>query len=88
MKILKLRVPADLQIALASKPKARVLWQNITSFARRDWILWITSAKLSETRARRIDKACAMLACGKRRVCCFGGINWLIKMNKAKRKNL
>ncbi|MGH8194858.1 MAG: YdeI/OmpD-associated family protein, partial [Woeseiaceae bacterium] len=36
-----------------------------------DWIHWITSAKRPETRARRIDNACEMLAAGKRRVCCF-----------------
>jgi hypothetical protein len=65
-------VPADLRKALASAaPKARALWSNITSIARRDWIHWITSAKQAETRARRIKNACAMLAAGKRRVCCF-----------------
>jgi Bacteriocin-protection, YdeI or OmpD-Associated/Domain of unknown function (DUF1905) len=64
-------VPADLRKALAATPKARDLWSDITPVARRDWIHWITSAKQSETRARRIDNACVMLASGKRRVCCF-----------------
>jgi hypothetical protein len=65
------RVPADLRKALAAAPKARALWSNITPVARRDWIHWITSAKRAETRARRIENACDMLAAGKRRVCCF-----------------
>ena len=65
------RVPADLRKALAAAPKARALWSDITPVARRDWIQWITSAKRPETRTRRIDNACAMLASGKRRVCCF-----------------
>lgn len=65
------RVPADLRKALAAAPKARALWSDITPVARRDWIHWITSAKRPETRARRIDNACEMLAAGKRRVCCF-----------------
>jgi Bacteriocin-protection, YdeI or OmpD-Associated/Domain of unknown function (DUF1905) len=65
------RVPADLRKAVAAAPKARALWSAITPIARRDWIHWITSAKSSETRARRIDNACEMLAAGKRRVCCF-----------------
>jgi Bacteriocin-protection, YdeI or OmpD-Associated/Domain of unknown function (DUF1905) len=65
------RVPADLQKALAAAPKSRALWSDITTMARRDWIQWITSAKRAETRARRIDNACEMLAAGKRRVCCF-----------------
>jgi hypothetical protein len=65
------RVPADLRKALAAVPRARALWSDITPVARRDWIHWITSAKRPETRARRIDNACEMLAAGKRRVCCF-----------------
>jgi hypothetical protein len=65
------RVPADLRQALAAAPKARASWSDITPIARRDWIHWITSAKRPETRARRIDNACTMLAAGKRRVCCF-----------------
>jgi hypothetical protein len=65
------RVPADLRKALAATPKARALWSDITPVSRRDWIQWITSAKRPETRARRIDNACSMLAAGKRRVCCF-----------------
>lgn len=64
-------VPADLRTALAAAPKAQALWSDITPIARRDWIHWITSAKRPETRARRIDNACEMLAAGKRRVCCF-----------------
>ena len=65
------KVPADLRKALAATPKARALWSDITPIARRDWIHWIASAKRPETRARRIDSACEMLADGKRRVCCF-----------------
>jgi hypothetical protein len=65
------QVPADLRKALAAAPKARALWSDITPVARRDWIHWITSAKQPETRARRVENACEMLAAGKRRVCCF-----------------
>jgi hypothetical protein len=65
------KIPADLQKALATTPKAKALWSDITPNARRDWIQWITSAKRSETRARRVGNACDMLATGKRRVCCF-----------------
>ncbi len=65
------KVPPDLRKALAAVPKARALWSEITPIARRDWIHWITSAKRPETRVRRVDNACSMLAAGKRRVCCF-----------------
>jgi hypothetical protein len=65
------KMPSDLRKALEGAAKARALWSDITAIARRDWIQWIVSAKQPETRARRIKNACAMLAAGKRRVCCF-----------------
>lgn len=65
-------VPADLKKALAAAPAtARDAWSDITPLARRDWVQWITSGKKAETRAIRIEKACDMLANGKRRPCCF-----------------
>jgi hypothetical protein len=70
-KELEPRVPADLRKALAAAPRAKASWSDITPVARRDWILWVTSAKRPETRARRVANACDMLASGKRRVCCF-----------------
>ncbi|MGP8198598.1 MAG: YdeI/OmpD-associated family protein [Limisphaerales bacterium] len=73
------RVPTDLREALAAAPLARALWAEITPMARQNWILWISSAKQPETRRGRIEKACDTLASGKRRVCCFGGLNWLRK---------
>ena len=69
----------DLHQALAAAPLAQALWAAITPMARRDWILWVSSAKQPDTRRHRIEKACDMLASGKRRVCCFGGLNWLRK---------
>lgn len=65
------RVPVDLRKALAANPAAKAQWSDITRVARRDWIQWVTSAKQAETRERRIANACAMLASGKRRACCF-----------------
>jgi len=66
------RVPADLRKALAAAhPKARAVWWEITPVARRDWIQWIESARREETRLKRIENGCDMLAKGKRRPCCF-----------------
>jgi hypothetical protein len=64
-------IPADLQEALAAAPEARAVWDDTSTIARLDWIHWITSARQSATRAKRIRDACDMLASGKRRVCCF-----------------
>src|SRR6266403_4321517 len=67
----ELRLPTDLRKALAATPMAKAEWSNLTPIARRDFISWIDSAKQPETRRRRIDRACDMLAAGKRRPCCF-----------------
>jgi hypothetical protein len=77
----EMRVPMDLRKALAAAPLAQAAWEEITPLARRDWIFSISSAKLPETRRRRIEKTCDMLACGKRRLCCFPGVKWLMKKN-------
>jgi Bacteriocin-protection, YdeI or OmpD-Associated/Domain of unknown function (DUF1905) len=77
----EIRVPMDLRKALATAPLAKTGWEDITPMARRDWIFSISSAKQPETRMRRIEKACDMLASGKRRLCCFPGIKWLMKKN-------
>jgi len=63
--------PADLTVALAEVPAALAIWDETTTLARLDWIHWITTAKQAKTRTKRINDACAMLASGKRRVCCF-----------------
>jgi len=76
-----IRVPMDLRQALAAAPLAQAGWADITPRARRDWIFSISSAKQPETRRRRIEKACDMLASGKRRLCCFPGIKWFMKNN-------
>ena len=78
----ELRVPIDLKKALAAAPVAQAGWDDITPMARRDWIFSITTAKQPETRKRRIGKACDMLACGKRRLCCFPGVKWMMRDNE------
>src|SRR2546423_7490920 len=79
-------IPADLRKALAAAaPKARELWSDITTNARRDWIHWISSAKQEETRGRRTKNACSMPAAGKRRVCCFDRSGYYSKSMSAPR---
>ena len=65
------RVPTDLRTALGADPVAKSKWSALTPIARRDFISWIDSAKQAETRRSRIEKACSMLAAGKRRPCCY-----------------
>jgi len=80
------RVPLDLRKALTAAPEAQAMWADVTPISRRDWILWISSAKQEKTRGIRIEKACDMLASGKRHVCCFGGLNWLTRDHPATRR--
>ena len=75
------RLPADLRQALAEDPAALAGWQDITPMARRDWVFSVLTAKQAETRTRRIAKACDMLAVGKRRLCCFPGVKWMMEKN-------
>ncbi len=76
-------IPADLQEALAAAPEASAVWDATTTIARLDWIHWITSAKQSKTRAKRIGDACDMLASGKKRVCCFDQSGYYSKAFRA-----
>ena len=70
------RVPTDLGTVLAATPKAKAQWSDLTPIARRYFISWIDSAKQLETRRRRIEKACSMLAAGKRRPCCYSIVSF------------
>jgi uncharacterized protein YdeI (YjbR/CyaY-like superfamily) len=69
-------VPTDLRKALAATAMAKAQWSDLTSIARRDFISWIDSAKQPETRRRRIERACSMLAAGKRRPCCYSIVSF------------
>jgi uncharacterized protein YdeI (YjbR/CyaY-like superfamily) len=60
-------VPMSLYTALNANTKAKTEWKNLTPDARRDFVGWIDSTKDPETQKLRIEKACLMLAAGKRR---------------------
>jgi uncharacterized protein YdeI (YjbR/CyaY-like superfamily) len=60
-------VSFDLYTALATTPMAKAQWSDLSPIERRDFISWMDSAKHPETHKRRIEKACVMLAAGKRR---------------------
>ena len=70
------RVPADLRKALTATPIVKAHWSDLTPIERRDFISWMDSDKQPETHRRRIEKACAMLAAGKRRPCCYSIVSF------------
>ena len=70
------KVPTDLREGLTAAPEAKAQWKDLTPIARRDFISWIDSAKQLETRRRRVERACSMLAAGKRRPCCYSIVSF------------
>lgn len=67
------KIPTDLARQFKSNINSKNAWQDITPLARNEWICWIISAKLPETRTRRLTRAIEELSMGKRRPCCFAG---------------
>jgi uncharacterized protein YdeI (YjbR/CyaY-like superfamily) len=59
-----IEVPDDLAAALAAEPKARKLFDALTSQNRYAVLYRVTTAKRADTRARRIEQFVAMLARG------------------------
>ena len=67
------KLPTDLKQAILDVPKVYALWEDITPLARNEWICWVTSGKLAETRGIRIEKAISKMKGGMRRPCCWAG---------------
>ena len=60
-------VPDDFRSALDAKPKAAATFDGFPPGARRDYLEWVTEAKQSATREKRIAQAVEWLAEGKKR---------------------
>ncbi len=59
-----IEVPADLTAALAGEPRARAMFDILTSQNRYAILYRLANAKRADTRARRIEQSVAMLARG------------------------
>jgi len=57
-----LPVPADFRRALAQKPRTHEFFKTLAYTHRKEYILWISTAKRPETRVRRVRLALAMLS--------------------------
>jgi uncharacterized protein YdeI (YjbR/CyaY-like superfamily) len=57
-----IEVPADFATALASEPRARAMFEMLTSQNRYSVLYRIENAKRADTRAKRIEQFVAMLA--------------------------
>jgi hypothetical protein len=64
----EVKTPTDLAKSLKASPKASETWDGSSASMRREWIMWIESAKQMETRERRLARALEKLAAGKKRM--------------------
>ena len=60
------RLPAYIAKALKTNPKAWKFFRGLAPTSRRDFVVWIHTAKRPETRDRRIRESIALLAAGKK----------------------
>ncbi len=72
-------LPRDLRKKLVSDSAMLAAWRSCTPLGRNEWICWVISPKLAETRARHIEIARSQLAAGKRRPCCWPGCPHRVK---------
>ena len=57
---------ADIAKSLESNPQAQIFFQSLATFYRNNYIKWIESAKLPETRSKRIDEMIELLKTGQK----------------------
>jgi uncharacterized protein YdeI (YjbR/CyaY-like superfamily) len=58
-------MPAELEQALSSNKKAKAAFDNMPPSHRKEYMLWVGTAKREDTRLRRVAKSIEMLAKGK-----------------------
>ncbi|HEY0654429.1 MAG TPA: YdeI/OmpD-associated family protein [Chryseosolibacter sp.] len=59
-------VPADLQEALAKSKKARAFYDSLSYTNRKEYAVWVSSAKRAETREKRLTETIKKLLDGKK----------------------
>ena len=60
-------IPMPDDFAAALTPPARAFFDGLTAACQREYLVWITGGKRTETRSKRIAEAAALLADGKKR---------------------
>lgn len=59
-------VPMNLYSALGKSANAKATWNTLSPDAKRDFANWVEAGNNSEDKRARVEKACDMLAAGKR----------------------
>jgi uncharacterized protein YdeI (YjbR/CyaY-like superfamily) len=61
-------MPADLEMALAKNRKAKATYDGFSPSHKREYLVWITEAKATDTRKRRLSQAIEWMSEGKPRM--------------------
>lgn len=67
------KLTKDVERMLLHDAQTRTTWLLATPLARNEWICLVESAKLPETKLRRLERARSQLSMGQRRPCCWEG---------------
>lgn len=62
----EVEIPPDLLQALQEAPQAKGFFERLSYTHQKEYVQWVTEAKLPATRLRRIQRAVEMLSQGKR----------------------
>ena len=65
--------PDELRAILDANQPLNAKWDDLTDLARNEWICWMTSPKMPETRAAHLVRLQEEVLGGKRRPCCWPG---------------
>ena len=66
-------LPKDFETAINSEQSVHEFWSEISPLARNEWICWVISPKLIETRVKRILVGMDKMRKGDKRPCCWPG---------------
>lgn len=66
-------IPKEVRRVLEKNKAAGAAWNSLTPLARNEWLCWVESAKLIDTRKRRVERVGTELVEGIRRPCCWIG---------------
>jgi hypothetical protein len=62
----QIKLPEDIQLALENAPAAMAYYQSLSYSNKREYVVWILSAKLEQTKTERLLKMVEKLAAGKK----------------------
>lgn len=60
--VFDLSMPPEFEAALAENPAARAAYESLPWSHKKEYLMWIITAKRDETRARRIDESIRLLS--------------------------